>query len=178
MKGRFFAAIVLVGVLALGAIGIGGMSFRAGMANGFMQGQLAAQAAPQMADGAPAVPQTAPQYGAFGRGGMVAPYAPYAGYGMRGGMGFNPLGFIGRAIGFLFGLFFLMFILKMIFGFGMRRRMMMGGWGGPGGHHGPMGFGPKTDAEREEWMKNGPPWMREWHKRAHEQQADPAPKSE
>jgi hypothetical protein len=177
MKGRFFAAIALVGLLALGALGIGGMSFRAGMANGFMQGQLAAQAAPQV-DGAPAAPQAMPPYGAFGRGGMVAPAMPYAGYGMRGGMmGFSPFGFIGKAIGFLFGLFFLMFILKMIFGFGMRRRMM--GWGGPGGHHGPMGFGPKTDAEREEWMKNGPPWMREWQKRAQETKPDEtAPKSE
>lgn len=179
MKGRFFAAVALAGLLVLGAIGIGGASFRAGMMNGYAQGAIAAQAAaPQTGDGAQTAPQPVPQYAPFGRGGMVAPYAAYPAYGMRGGMmGFgSPFGFIGKAIGFLFGLFFLMFILKMIFGFGMMRRMRMG-WGGHGGHHGPMGgqWGPKTDAEREEWMKNGPPWMREWQKRAQEQQKPDAP---
>lgn len=184
MKGRFFAVIALVGLLVLGAMGISGMSFRQGEMNGYAQGVLTAQAAAaQNGDGARVVPQPIPQYGPFG--GMVAPYAPYAAnpaYGMRGGMmGFNPLGFIGKAIGFLFGLFFLMFILKMIFGFGMFRRMRMG-WGGPGGHHGPMGFGgkfgPKTDAEREEWMKNGPPWMREWHKNANEAETTQKPEGD
>lgn len=153
---------VIVGVLAvlllLGAVvGVGGMAYRMGVA----QGAGVAALAPR-SDGAPALPDgRGPGYGYPG---MPAYGWRYGGHGM---MGFGPwsggmgvLGMVGRGIAGLAVLALVFVILRMIF-----FRSLHWGWRGDRPwmrhEHGPMG-GP-------------PPWIEEWHRKMHEGPSSTAP---
>ena len=158
------AAVIVIGAL----IGVGGMAYRMGIAQG---AGYAALTQPR-ADGVVPPTEGMPN---FGRGQGYAPGYPmpmqpgaYYGngrsFGPMGGFermgGFNPLGGLFRVLGGLFILFLVFAVIRGLF----FRRM---GWAMRGGMHG----GPGG------WRGHGevPPWAMEWHRKMHEQQAATPP---
>ena len=148
MTRRIVIGILIVLLLAAGAVGVGVMAYRAGVVQGMVtSGQVI----------------TAPD-GGRGPDVFVYPGGPFM---YRGHWGFGGgFGFLGCLFPILF--FFLLFgLFRLIVG---PRRWGWGGgyrgWGGPGGPGGP-GWG---SAEHPV-----PPMFEEWHRRAHGEAAPPPP---
>ncbi|MEO6061873.1 MAG: hypothetical protein ABIQ99_08050 [Thermoflexales bacterium] len=155
------AAVIVVGAL----IGVGGMAYQMGIAQG---AGYAAFTQPR-ADGVVPPTEGMPN---FGRGqgyapGYPMPMQPGAYYG--NGHSFGPMGGFGRMGGFnpfgglfcvLGGLFILFLVFALIRGLFFRPM----GWGLRGGMNGG-------------WRGHGevPPWAVEWHRKMHETQTAPPP---
>jgi hypothetical protein len=131
MTRRFVLGILIALVLVAGAVTVGVYAYQFGVTQGIAQSDKIQVVAPEAGTG-------------------IMPYYPYG----WGGRFFHPFGFFG-CFGFLLPLLFF-FLL-----FGLVRRMLWGGWGWRGGHH---GWGHRG------WQGEGvPPPFEEWHKRAHGQ---------
>jgi hypothetical protein len=148
MRRGIFAAVALTLLLVLGAVGIGVASYQAGAHMGYAQ---SAQLNPSN-DGVPSTDS------------RVAPWQVMPGrmmYGRGFGMPFgHPFGILGSILACIFGLLFIGFIFRLIFGMAFRGRM---GWGRHGMHGG--------------WRNGGdvPPWADEMHRRMHEKSDANAP---
>jgi hypothetical protein len=118
MNGRSFARILLVLVIAGGAVGIGVGAYNAGVSAGVSSGLVEAGQVVVTPGGYPG-----------------APYVGY-GYGWGGDHGFGFFGFLGG----LFFLFILLGLIRAAVG-GGRRGWGPGGWG-PGGPSGSGRSGP------------------------------------
>jgi hypothetical protein len=151
MNRRLIFGILLALALIAGAVSVGAFAFNVGLTQGMAQGvaQGAARSA-AMSDGPAAAAPMAQPYPYYG--------IPYWGWGYRP-FGFGFFGCFGPLL-----FFFLIFALF--------RGMMWGGHWGPGPgwrHHGPHPWGDRPI----------PPMFEEWHRQAHQQEAEPAsPKPE
>jgi hypothetical protein len=150
MTRRVLIGILVVVVLAAGAVGVGAVAYRAGMMQGLVtSGQV-----------------VVPQGDGTGPGMWFFHNGPMMGYGHMGwgGWGFGAFGLL-RCLVPLFGLFLLFALLRLVIG---PRRW---GWGGYGRWGGPGGPGMRWSNEPH----SVPPGFEEWHRRAHGEAPPPTP---
>lgn len=150
MTRRIVIGILLVLVLAAGAVGVGAFAYRAGVMQGLVtSGQVVAPP-----DGGPG-PDVYVYPGPFMMG--------------RGHWGFGGgFGLVSCLVPFL-GLFLLFALLRLAFGhrhWGWRGDYGRWGGGGPGGPGG-LGWGSE--------QRPAPPMFEEWHRRAHGEPTPPPP---